>query len=535
MSRRGIALVTSAALAATALAAPAAAPAAKGFKYGVSASEIGTNSAILWARSTKSGPVILEVRRRGSFGGCGGRGSQRVRATKANDLTVQRKVRGLKPNKRYRYRFCRRGGRSSVGRFKTAPPRNANKTIRFSWTGDMDAARAPGQRKPFWNNFEVLDQIRSERNDFNILMGDTIYSDSEVAGVVTKALTVKAKWAKYKLNLGQRPLQRMRSAAGTYYHWDDHEFINDFSPNDTAADLGIPFSPATLYQRSVRAYQDYEPTTYSPAKGIYRVVRWGKNLELFFLDQRSFRSNKANSGSSCDNPPGSGNEDLAPTAPQSNRDVFAAFIPQLANAVPPSCTAELNDPNRTYLGAAQLARFKAAVNASDATFKVIVNELPITQLYANPYDRWEGYEAERDEVLNYLKDNVKNVVFLSTDIHGNIVNDASTSTLESPGYVPTGILDVSTGPIATKSFEKQIDDVGGGPGFGEGVRSAFLKPAPPAGVGAECAALNEFSYGQVTVTSTTLRIDLLDQGGTPVREGTSGGQGACAAVIIPAT
>jgi phosphodiesterase/alkaline phosphatase D-like protein len=203
--------------------------------------------------------------------------------------------------------------------------------------------------------------------------------------------------------------------------------------------------------------------------------------------------------------------------------------------VPPDCLAEINDPSRTLLGAAQLARFKQAVNASTATFKVIVNELPIQQLYANPYDRWEGYEFERDAVLNYLKDNVENVVFLSTDIHGNLVNDASTSTLESPGYVPTGILDISTGPIATRSFEKQVDDVAGGPGFGESVRSQFLKPAPPTGVGAECAAINEFSYGEVTVSSTQLTIDLLDQGGTPVREGTFGGAGPCAQVVIPAT
>ena len=274
-----------------------------------------------------------------------------MRATKANDSTVQRKVRGLRAGKAYRYRFCRVGGRSSVGRFKTAPPRNANKTIRFSWTGDMDAARAPGQNKAFWNNFEVLDQVRSERNDFNILLGDTIYSDSEVAGINNDAISVNAKWAKYKLNLGMRPLQRMRTAAGTYYHWDDHEFINDFSRNDTSADLGIPISPATLYQRSVRAFQDYQPVTFTNARGIYRTARWGKNLELFFLDQRSFRSAKADTGTSCDNPPGGADTpDIAPTAPQSNRDVFAAFIPQLANPVPASCTAEINDPARTYLG-----------------------------------------------------------------------------------------------------------------------------------------------------------------------------------------
>ena len=525
-----------AAVAATALALPASAPAARGFKLGVAASEVRSNSAILWAKSNRRGPVRLEVRRRGRFGRCGGRGSFRLRATKANNLTVQKKVRTLKPNRRYRYRFCRRRGRSAVGKFRTAPRRNANATIRFAWTGDMDATRAPGAKRPFWNNFEVLDRVRSKRNHFNVLMGDWIYSDTEVGGVLTKAISVKQKWAKYRLNLRQRPLQRLRRSGGIYNHWDDHEFINDFSPNDTSADLGIPISPAKLYRNGVRAFRDYAPVSYTRARGIYRAVRWGKNLELFLLDERSFRSAKADTGSTCDNPPGSGDPDIAPTAPQSPyRDTFSGFIPQLANPVPPDCLDEINDPSRTLLGAAQLARFKQAVNASNATFKVILSELPIQQLYANPYDRWEGYEFERDAVLNYLKDNVENVVFLSTDIHGNLVNDASTSTLEAPGYVPTGILDVSTGPIATRSFEKQIDEIGGSPGLGEAVRSTFLKPEPPDGLGAECAAINEFSFGEVTVNRTRLTIDLLDQGGTPVREGTVGGAGPCARVVIPAT
>jgi alkaline phosphatase D len=537
VSRRCLVLLA-AAIAVLAL-VPASAQAARGFKLGVSAADVRANSAILWAKSSRRGPVILEVRRRGPFGACGGRGSRRARATRSNDLTVQKKVGGLRPGKSYRYRWCRRGRRravSAVGRFKTAPLQNANRTIRFGWTGDMDAARAPGQNRPFWNNFEVLDQMRLARNDFNILLGDTIYSDSEVAGVATKAITVGAKWAKYRLNLGMRPLQRLRGSGGVYYHWDDHEFINDFSPNDTSADLGIPISPSTLYNRSVRAFMDYEPATFSRAQGIYRTVRWGRNLELFFLDERSFRSAKADTGSTCDNPPGGDDTpDIAPTVPQSNRDNFAPFFSQLGNPVPPSCLAEINDPNRSYLGAAQLARFKQAVNASTATWKVIVNELPIQQLYANPYDRWEGYEHERDEVLNYLKDNVENVVFLSTDIHGNLVNETTTSLLEPPGYVPTGIFDISTGPIATRSFEKQIDAIGGGAGFGETVRVGVLKPQPPDGIGADCAALNEFSYGQVTVSVTALTIDLLDQSGTPVREGTFGGAGPCARIVIPAT
>ena len=70
--------------------------------------------------------------------------------------------------------------------------------------------------------------MAAERNHFNINLGDTIYSDSEVGGV-PPALTVAAKWAKYKQNLGFAHLRNLRRGTGLYSHWDDHEFINDFS------------------------------------------------------------------------------------------------------------------------------------------------------------------------------------------------------------------------------------------------------------------------------------------------------------------
>ena len=90
-------------------------------------------------------------------------------------------------------------------------------------------------------------------------------------------------------------------------------------------------------------------------------MRWGKNLEVFFLDERSFRSSSSDYQGLCDNPAGSGNPDLAPTAPQSTRNVFSAIAPQLANPVPAGCTASINDPNRTMLGSKQLKAFKKAI------------------------------------------------------------------------------------------------------------------------------------------------------------------------------
>jgi alkaline phosphatase D len=530
------------------VAAPSAS-AARGFKLGVAAAEVRSGAAILWAKSTRRGPVVLQVRARGALRRCvvGRRAFRRakrrrapreklfrLRAKRFDNLTVQRRVGRLRPGTRYRYRFCRRGGRSAAGRFRTAPALGANATIRFAWSGDQDAQPRPGRKRPHWNNFEILNRMRSERNHFNLILGDWIYSDSSVPGVTRRAITVPQKWQKYRQNLARPPLSRLRTAGAVYNHWDDHEFINDFSRQESRQDLGIPIGPEKLYRNGVRAFRDYAPVTYSRRDGIYRKVRWGKNLELFFLDERSFRSAKASAGGTCDNPPGSGDPDLAPTAPQTpHRDTFGLLIPQLLNPPPPACVSRINDPNRTLLGARQLARFKQAVRGSTATFKVIVNEVPIQQFYALPYDRWEGYEPERQEVLTYLRDNVSNVIFLTTDVHANMVNDARLQTLEVGGPVNTGILDVTTGPIATKSFEKEVDDVAGA-GFGELARTAFFQPPPPGGVGMQCSAMDVFSYGQVTVSGSQLRIDLKDVNGNPVREGTDGSGPACAPVVINA-
>src|SRR5687768_8635384 len=76
--------------------------AAKGFSYGVAAGDVTARSAILWGKANTSGRYTLQVR--------SGRVVQSylVRARAGDDNTVQRKVTGLEPGTRYRYRFTGR-------------------------------------------------------------------------------------------------------------------------------------------------------------------------------------------------------------------------------------------------------------------------------------------------------------------------------------------------------------------------------------------------------------------------------------------
>jgi phosphodiesterase/alkaline phosphatase D-like protein len=309
----------------------------------------------------------------------------------------------------------------------------------------------------------------------------------------------------YRKKLAIRNMRRVRSQTGMYNHWDDHEFRNDFS---------IPEFGRKVYHHGVRAFRDYEPVHYSKRTGIYRSVRWGKNLELFFLDERSFRSAKASANGVCDNPE-TGQPDLAPTAPDSKRQFFGALIPSLKQPVSPKCKQAIDSPRRTMLGKPQLHRFLHDVKSSDARWKVVMNETPIQQFYGLPYDRWEGYAYERVQLLKDLQAaNVDHLVFLTTDNHSAFANVVRQRTLDgdvAPSNAPanptdTPYNDYVIGPVATKPYWQEIDDTTGTPGSGELFSQVFFKPPPQQGVGMACAQGSQRSYAEVTVKGGSLTI-----------------------------
>src|SRR4051812_25479666 len=273
---------------ALAVAVPSTADAAK-FRQGVTAAEVTSNSALVWTRAPKAGHVFLELARNPKFRH---RFRGKLSAKKSVDHTAQGRARHLTPNTRYFYRFRQGKSKSPVGRFVTAPKPRANKVVKFAYSGDADAQRAQYATTPFYNNFQAYKSMAKENNAFNINLGDTIYSDSEVGGSIVNgefvpafaATTIPQKWAKYKQNLGMANLRKVRASTSMYNHWDDHEFINDFT---------VPENGQALYDAGSAAFRDYMPVSFSSSKGIYRTVRWGKNVQLFFLDERSFRTAKA--------------------------------------------------------------------------------------------------------------------------------------------------------------------------------------------------------------------------------------------------
>ncbi|MDX6701494.1 MAG: hypothetical protein QOF26_1720 [Baekduia sp.] len=515
--------VGAAALAALLLVPAVAAAEPAGFPYGVAAGEVAPTSAMLWTRAARSGPVLLKVSRAATGATCAAAraGSQTVgvlrqarMATAASDKTVRATVGGLRPGTPYFYRFCQGTSPSRMGRFTTAPSPSYKGPIRFAVTGDADGTINPATRAPAYNRFPVYRRMAKLNNDFNVNLGDVMYSDSAVAGV-PPALSLADKRAKYRLNLTYPNLRLLRGSAALYSHWDDHEFIDNFS---------VPVFGQGLFRAGAKAFLDYNPTRYKRATGLYRHFRWGRNVELFFLDERAFRSAPASANPACNNAV-TALPDPLPQLPERLRTNLVAQIglpPAAAGAVSPACQAAINDPSRTMLGRPQLQAFERAVRRSKATFKVILNEVPIQGLYWDPYDRWEGYGAERRSLLTFLHRRVKNLIFLTTDFHANMINDVRLSSFgESGPTLATGFYDVVVGPVALKTFAVDTDLKTGHPGAASYVRALFKAPAP-LGLGMRCAALNTYSYAQVVATSKQLTVALADARGRPVKETPSG-------------
>lgn len=489
------------ALALTITVTPAFSQIALLFPFGVAAGDVTSTSAILWTRSDRRLPVTVEVSSDRGFSAV----TFTAGASPGPDRggTVKITATRLTPGTRYFYRFrVGRGARSDVGTFMTAPAAGAGADLRLAFSGDMDGTHVAGA--PVFS-LSLLDAVAAERPDIFILLGDTIYSDSPHGPRSARTLDeYRAKYREAQATSSVRALLRSTSVIAM---WDDHEVENDFDRESVEPEK---------FAAGHRAFLEAWPIAEQQEGRLYRSFLWGRDAEIFVLDLRSYRSRQVSKTRVCDNPPGSGTPDLAPTLPAQFRGAFAPLIRQMALPVPQACLAALNDPGRTLLGDAQKRWLQQGLRRSAATWKFIVSEVPVQEFFANPYDRWEGYAAERTEILSFIRiAGIANVVWLSADLHAVLVNDVRVATF-SPPFDAGGMKEVVAGPIATTTFGTAIGAVAG-PSVVP-VFAAFLQAPLPQGLGVSCAVLDRFTYATVDVSSAgrTVTITPKDAAGRPV-------------------
>jgi len=454
------------------------------FPHGVASGDVTPTGVTLWTRANRETTLTLEV---------GGEPRREVAVTADGDFTAKVRVEGLTPGTLYTYRWRDGEAASDEGVFRTAPEPSARQRVKFAFSGDSDGTLVNGE--PGLNRFEVLDAIREENPDFFIYLGDTIYADSERRGPRGPAVTLEDYRETYRVNRGYAALRRLLASTAAYVQWDDHEVRNDYAGETVSKDLFAAGRQAFLEYMPVEApTDDAEGCAAAP---LYRVFRWGADVELFILDERSCRSASAEPRCTAS---GQSRGDIAPTLPS-----LVRLLAGLPIAPPTGCLDAINRPGRSLLGPAQMARFREALRRSAARFKFVISEVAISNLYAYPYDRWEGYAAERTAFLEFLRaePGLRGVIFLTTDMHANIIQDVAVDRLANTPAITTEFI---TGPIAAVPLQREL----GALGFPPSLLGQFKSL-----LGAACAELDSFGYGVVEVDpeAGSATITLKDQTG----------------------
>ena len=387
------------------LAGAKAAPLLKSGKFseGVASGDPGPRAITLWTRVAeleRKGSVRLEVARDKGFHRVVAR--DLIGTSPAGGGSVKARVTGLKPYEQYYYRFETKDGASQVGRFRTAPPPDSRQELTFAFFSCQDFTHG------FYNAHELMAR---EDIDFSVCLGDYIYAESyhTVAdgtavrddsigdfsyGDIPHAATTLADYRdKYALYRSDAALRKLHARAPMIAIWDDHEVQDNYAGDDPTG--GLPPEQGFSQARRAAGYKAWfesMPTYATRRDRIYRKLRFGRTMDLILLDQRQYRD---------DQPCG--------------------------DAVVPGC-AELGQP-RDLLGRAQMDWAKQQLSSSKAAWKVVGNQvmmMPAKVLGSSYYkfDSWQGYQTEREELLDHIKAaGIEDVVFVTGDIHTLIAGD----------------------------------------------------------------------------------------------------------------
>jgi len=406
---------------------------------GVASGDTTQNSTVLWTRSTAPGAVTFQYSTSANFATIAG-----TRTGTVTDITLPVKVdvTGLNPNTTYYYRATDASGASATGQFRTAAALGTKAGLRFGVAGDWRGELAP---------YPAISNADTRNLAFFVQHGDTIYADYPSPAVpLAQAKTLSEYRAKHAEVYGNRnginTWGDLRASTSIFATIDDHEVTNDFSGgvNLAGATAAIQslygatsglVNDSPLFDTGLQTFQEYNPlrddfygatgdTRTAGERKLYRYQTYGSDAAIAVLDNRSFRD--------------------APLPSVTNPANATQVSTFLANSF---------NPSRTLLGRVQVDDLKRDLLDAETkgiTWKFVMVPEPIQNLgvlFAS--DRYEGYAAERTEILKFIKDNgIDNVVFVSADIHGTVVNNLTYQESPTGAQIGTNAFDISTGAVA---------------------------------------------------------------------------------------
>jgi alkaline phosphatase D len=320
------------------------------------------------------------------------RGVAHARPEYAHSVHVD--VRGLRPDRAYWYRFRVEGQVSPTGRTRTAPHPHAR-------NGFLRVALASCQN---WQHgyFTPYADMLEQDPDVVLFVGDYIYESTpssagprrhEGTGEPYTLEQYRNRYAQYR---SDPDLAAMHANAPWVVTFDDHEVDNDWAgqiPQDPAKQPHDAF--VARLTAAFQAYYEHMPVRASaipsgPHIQMYRRLEFGRLARLNVLDTRQFRSDQVIS------------------------------------------QADAEDPSLTMLGAEQKEWLLDGLHDSPARWNLVASQIMMAETDLLPgegklwyYDAWDGYQVERNALLEEFAD-IRNPVVLSGDRHLTMISDLKT-------------------------------------------------------------------------------------------------------------
>lgn len=410
--------------------------------HGVQSGDVGVDGGMVWARADRPAQMMVEVATTESFRNA--RALPPIAALPDSDFTAKMLLENLPAGQDIFYRVKFRDlshidvvGEPIVGRFRTAPA--DQRDVSFVWGGDV-AGQGFGINPDDGGMF-LFETMRKHRPDFLLHCGDTIYADGVIPaevklpdGKVWKNVTIpeKAKVAEtldefraaHKYNFLDDNLRRFNAEVPIFVQWDDHEVTNNWSLSKQLPAAYKERDITLLAARAAKAFHEMYPLRESlnePGR-IYRTINYGPHLDVFVLDERSYRG---------------------PNGPN---------------------LQESYGPDSYFIGPEQLAWLKRALLNSKATWKVISSDMPIgiivednavnhkgSEAVAQGDGPARGRELEIADLLRFIKTSgVRNTVWLTADVHYTAANYYNPDKAQFQDFEP--FWEFVSGPFAAGTF-----------------------------------------------------------------------------------
>jgi alkaline phosphatase D len=245
---------------------------------------------------------------------------------------------GLQPAADYVLRLESDCGTSFDGTFKTAPPKDTAAAVSFAVVTGQDFDRRDDRK----NGHKIYPRMQQLDLDFFVHTGDIEYYDKP------RPYATNLEFARWKMArmYGLSNLVEFHRDTPSYFIKDDHDTTkNDAWPKQGYGEL--------TWDQGLDLFREHFPVL----EKNYRTIRWGKDLQIWLVEGRDFRS---------------------------------------PNSMP-------DGPEKSIWGPEQKEWFFRTAAASDAAFKVLVSPTPVVgpdrgkknDNHANIGFRHEGDELRR--------------------------------------------------------------------------------------------------------------------------------------------